>query len=249
MQLSLLDQLSPHPDVAFQTARRIVLDQNSWVEHVPDWLSGHDQMRRLLLETADWEQHRRNMYDRVVEVPRLVAGAPGSRLGLDWRDGEVRRFPSAASPGRVDEAATKLAEMAALLSIRYRRVLDSVSLAHYRGGKDSVAFHGDKMGPLRGDTVIAIVSVGERRRFLLRRNPKTPHDGSSTLSGTLTFQFGGGDLLVMGGACQRDYEHAIPKMNSAGSRIAIMFREKIPEVATVNVERRGGSSASTRRSA
>lgn len=248
MQLSLLDQLPPRIDDGFATARRIHLDETSWVEHVPDWLSAHDRMLRLFVETADWEQHRRNMYDRIVNVPRLVAGFPGTGERLGFHDGEVRRRPSRASVRRIQEASEHLAAMAALLSVRYRKVLESVTLAHYRTGTDSVAFHGDKMGPLRGDTVIAIVSIGDRRRFLLRpsstlKDRRKP----SGLPFPLTFQFGGGDLLVMGGACQRDYEHAVPKMRYCGPRVAIMFREKIP--AEVSVARTRPTRRESERSA
>lgn len=258
MQLSLLDQLTPRPDHEFSTARRIELDATSWIEHVPDWLSGHQKILQLLIETADWEQHRRAMYDRVVDVPRLVAGVPGSRAGLDFYDGHVQRFPSRAPLPRVEEATELLAGMAHLLSVRYRKVLESVTLAHYRGGSDSVAFHGDKMGPLRGDTVVAIVSVGERRRFLLRpahtfteSGAALPHpDNRTARGGALSFQFGGGDLLVMGGACQRDYEHAVPKMRDGGSRIAIMFRESVKiRAASVAIGSRSKTVKPARKSA
>lgn len=253
MQLSLLDQLAPRADREFSNARRIELDETSWVEHVPDWISGHYQLMQLLLGTADWERHRRSMYDRLVEVPRLVAGVPGSRSRLDFYEGEVERFPSRASAEKIEQASDLLSWMATLLSVRYRRVLESVTLAHYRGGNDSVAFHGDKMGPLRADTVVAIVSVGERRRFLLRpatglESTRIPEifrgKGGGAPVKSLSFHFGGGDLLVMGGACQRDYEHAVPKMRQAGSRIAIMFREKVPTpVATSSVARAARQSA------
>ncbi len=236
--------MAPRTDEAFSTARRIDLDETSWVEHVPDWLSGHHRMLQLLLETADWEQHRRNMYDRIVDVPRLVAGLPGSGERLDFYEGEVNCLPSRAPRQKIDEANAWLVHMASLLSVRYRRVLESVTLAHYRSGSDSVAFHGDKMGPLRGNTVIAIVSIGERRRFLLRPNAAVQRQGErAALSYPLSFQFGGGDLLVMGGACQRDYEHAVPKIRDCGSRIAIMFRERMQAKARAAEPRRVNRSS------
>ena len=137
------------------------------------------------------------MYDREVEVPRLVAKAPERGSG-----------------------AEVLREASRVLSARYGLLLDSVSLAFYRSGADSVAPHGDKMGPLRQNTVIAIVSVGEPRRFTLRAV-----DGSVRTS----FALGWGDLLVMGGNCQETFLHGVPKVKHAEPRMSIQFRQTLPE--------------------
>ena len=87
----------------------------------------------------------------------------------------------------------------------------------YRDGADSVAWHGDRIG--RGahtDTMVAILSVGSARSLMLR-----PRSGGSTLK----FSLGHGDLVVMGGSCQRTWEHAIPKTaRPAGPRVSIQFR-------------------------
>lgn len=219
MQLSLMDQLAPGADPGFQGIVRRDLGQGAWVDFAPGWLSGQQRFFDLMLATCDWENHRRTMYDRIVDVPRLVAAAPGSGLDFSWNDGVMVKNAHRASVGEVTEAADALAEIAAILSVRYRKVLSSVTLGYYRDGRDSVAYHGDKMGVLREDTVVAICSVGSRRKFLLR-----PKGGGQSRS----FQFGGGDLLVMGGSCQTTWEHAIPKMAHCGPRIAIMFREEIP---------------------
>jgi alkylated DNA repair dioxygenase AlkB len=168
------------------------------------------------------------MYDKIVAVPRLVAGAPGSRLGFGFEEGEVERRKSRAGRLEIEEAQNHLARMSAHLSVRYGRALDQVTLAYYRDGRDSVAFHGDKMGALRRDTVVAIVSLGAPRQFLLRPAPDPGNLGNPRLS-THRFRFGGGDLLVMGGTCQETWEHGVPKMAQAGPRLAIMFREKVPE--------------------
>ena len=134
------------------------------------------------------------MYERLVEVPRLYAV-------LD-QDGP--------SPPVV-------LAMRALLSARYGEAFTRVSLGYYRDGRDSVAFHGDRIARTLPSALVATVSVGAPRRFLMR-----PVGGGSSLA----FSLGSGDLLVMGGSCQRTWQHAIPKSRSAGSqsRIAIMFR-------------------------
>jgi alkylated DNA repair dioxygenase AlkB len=220
MQLSLLDQLVPAPDEGFRTLRRFQLGQGAWLDHAPDWLSGHNQILSEMIETCDWQTHRRQMYDRVVAVPRLIAACPGRDEVFRFDQSEVSVLPSRAPKRRVIAAAERMGALSALLSHRYGRTLSSVTLGYYRDGSDSVAYHGDKLGVLRRDTVVAIVSVGARRRFLLRPvGERTTH----------TFHFGGGDLLVMGGTCQEAFEHALPKMKEAGPRVAIMFRERLPE--------------------
>jgi hypothetical protein len=98
--------------------------------------------------------------------------------------------------------------------------LPSITLAHYRDGRDSVAMHGDKMGSLVGDTIVATVSLGHPRRFSFR-----PVRGGPSR----VFSLGWGDLFVMGGSFQRTYLHGVPKSAEAGGRICIMFRPRVPE--------------------
>jgi alkylated DNA repair dioxygenase AlkB len=94
----------------------------------------------------------------------------------------------------------------------------TAGLCFYRDGRDSVAPHGDTIG--RGsseDTMVAIVSLGEARPLALR-----PRDGGSA---TLRYNLGHGDLIVMGGSCQRTWEHGIPKSaRPTGARISVQFR-------------------------
>ena len=194
-QLDLLhDEASPSPDQGLTTLRRVRLDARSWVEHGTGWLSGHEELFDALRQGVEWRTERREMYDTVVEVPRLTATIPD--------DG-----PAPPALARAHDA----------LERRYRRRFESVRLAWYRDGRDSVAMHGDRIGRRIADTVVAILSLGAARRFLLK-----PAAGGQSLR----FDLGGGDLLVMGGACQRTWRHGIPKVKSAGPRISIQFRER-----------------------
>lgn len=194
-QLSLLGRQAPTSDRDFRHARRQALSEGAWVEHVPGWLRGADTLFDSLAEQAPWEARRRIMYERLVDVPRLLA-----------RPEEV--------------VHPVLAELSDLLSSRYGRALDQITLALYRDGRDSVAWHGDRMGPLRQDTVVAILTLGSARHFLLR-----PRGGGRSMR----FDLVGGDLLVMGGTCQDTWEHCVPKVAHAGPRIAVMFREPVPD--------------------
>lgn len=198
MQLSLFGRGAPSFDPELGAARRLNLGDGAWVDHLPGWLDGHDDVFRVLRDTTRWRALERTMYDRVVEVPRLLARLP--------QDG----------PGH-----PVLGRMKAALTSRYGVALDSVSLALYRDGRDSVAWHGDRLGPVADEAaVVAALAVGAPRRFLLR-----PRSGGRSLA----FELGFGDLLVMGGACQQTWEHAVPKVASAGPRISVQFRPVPPE--------------------
>jgi alkylated DNA repair dioxygenase AlkB len=106
-------------------------------------------------------------------------------------------------------------DMRVELSARYGVEFDSVGLNLYRDGRDSVAWHRDRIGKEVEDPVVAIASVGEPRRFLVR-----PYGGGSSR----VFLLGRGDLLVTGGTTQRTWQHTVPKVARAGPRISITFR-------------------------
>jgi alkylated DNA repair dioxygenase AlkB len=207
MQCALFGSGDPSFDARLRGIRRVVLSEGAWVEHQSSWLEGHERVFRQLEQGIDWQSHRRLMYEREVDVPRLVARAP--------------------SEGPLAELLRSLART---LGARYYRSAEgrpfpNISLAYYRDGNDSVAFHGDKLGRLVDDAIVATISVGEPRRFLLKPNrPKPNHEGSS-----LSFDLGWGDLFVMGGTCQRTWQHAIPKRSHAHPRISIIFRPAVPE--------------------
>lgn len=195
-QRSLFDSSEPAFDGAFTGLCRIPLTRGAWVDHRPAWLAGHDAVLEVLWATTRWQSERRHMYDRVVDVPRLFATLPD--------DG-----PGHPILGAVADA----------LTARYGRSLHRISLAAYRDGRDSVAFHGDRLGAQRADAIVAIVSLGAPRRFLLR-----PAGGGPSRA----FDLGWGDLLVMGGTCQLTWQHAVPKVASAGLRISVQFRSGAP---------------------
>jgi alkylated DNA repair dioxygenase AlkB len=101
------------------------------------------------------------------------------------------------------------------LDRRYATAFERISLAYYRDGRDSVAWHGDYVARRMETALVATVSVGAPRRFLLR-----PHGGGRSIA----YSIGWGDLIVMGGTCQRTWQHSVPKVARAEPRIAIMFR-------------------------
>ena len=202
-QGSLLDLAAPAgPGALGDTVTRTALARGAWVDWRPGWLGGADELFRRLLGTVPWRAERRQMYDRVVDVPRLVCFY-----------GEGQRLPDPA-----------LDDVLAALNGRYAPELGeplvTAGMCLYRDGRDSVAWHGDTIG--RGstqDTIVAIVSLGSPRPLLLR-----PRGGGGT---ALRRDLGHGDLLVMGGSCQRTWEHAVPKAaRAAGPRISVQFRPR-----------------------
>ncbi|MFJ3791113.1 alpha-ketoglutarate-dependent dioxygenase AlkB [Kitasatospora sp. NPDC090091] len=183
-------------------ARRAELGAGAWVEVLEGWVKGADRLFEQLAAEVPWRAEQREMYERVVEVPRLLA-----------------------SYGERDEPPHPvLGEARAALSAHYGPELGepfrTLGLCYYRDGRDSVAWHGDRIGRgAREDTMVAIVSVGEPRALLLR-----PRGGGGPV---VRHRVGHGDLLVMGGSCQRTWEHAVPKTaRPVGPRISIQFRPR-----------------------
>lgn len=196
-QTSLFGGLAPQFDAGFAAAQRVDLDATTWVEHAAGWLSGADQMLDDLLTSLPFRQRRGvRMYDRILDEPRLSAW---------WRveSGEPEPLPI-------------LRDVRLTLAERYAEPFDSIGFNLYRDGNDSVAWHGDRHRHVVTNPVIAIVSLGVPRPLRLR-----PRGGGASLSWNL----GNGDLFVMGGACQHDWEHTVPKVRvTTGPRLSVTFR-------------------------
>jgi alkylated DNA repair dioxygenase AlkB len=177
---------------------RTVLGQGAWIDVARGWLPAADDVFDALHHAVPWRAERRQMYDRMVDVPRLVH----TYLADD----------SLPHP-MLDLAREALSEhYLPELGERFR----TAGCCFYRDGNDSVAWHGDKIGRGRThDTMVAIVSLGDPRRLALR-----PVGGGTAVS----VEMGHGDLLVMGGSCQRTWEHAVPKVAAAGPRMSVQFR-------------------------
>ena len=148
-QPSLFDGGAPAPDVSYAGMQRVVLDEHSWVDYCPGWLDGSDEVFEELAAQARWQQRTVPMYDKQVLEPRLTAG---------W------------STDAADvETPPVLRTMAAALSRRYHVVFDRIWVNLYRDGADSVAWHGDRNRLVMTRPLVATVSLGSRRRFVLRR--------------------------------------------------------------------------------
>ena len=202
VQESLLDVCDePALGPLGSAVRRTALARGAWVDLRPGWLAGSGAVFGRLVQVVPWRAEKRHMYDKVVAVPRLLCFY-----------GEDAPLP--------DPVLTAAREA---LSAHYGPELGepfrTAGLCLYRDGRDSVAWHGDTIGRGRTeDTIVAILSLGTARPLLLR-----PRGGGASLR----FELGHGDLLVMGGSCQRTWEHAVPKTSQpVGPRISVQFRPR-----------------------
>jgi alkylated DNA repair dioxygenase AlkB len=182
----------PAADRTFRSLRRVRLDDTSWVDQAPGWLAGSDALFEELLAAASWTSREVAMYDRILPEPRLTAR---------WHSGQLPQ---------------PLEDIRAALAAHYDTAFDSVGVNLYRDGSDSVAWHSDRVAARLVDPLVATVTLGGGRRFLLR-----PRAGGSSVR----LVPGRGDLLVMGGSTQHDWQHCVPKTaRPVGPRMAVTVR-------------------------
>jgi alkylated DNA repair dioxygenase AlkB len=185
----------PAIDPTFSSLDRTTLTDGAWVDHQPGWLSGSASVFDGLVATLPWDHPVVTMYGQRLDQPRLSA-----------------RWPAAG----VDPAADAVVTAAACaLSERYGLDLHHRGANLYRDGHDSVAWHGDRIARELSESVVAIVSLGEPRPFRLRLRDGGPSS---------VWRLGQGDLFVMGGTCQRTWQHSVPKVRRAGPRLSVTFR-------------------------
>lgn len=179
---------------------RVDLDEGSWVEVVRGFVPDGDRVHDELVDRASWSQGRVFRYERWKDEPRLQA----AQRGPD-------RHPA-------------LAEAQDWLEARYGVSFGVVALARYRNGRDSVAWHRDREMTWLDDTLIGVLTLGQRRPWLVRALDGRRADDDD-LDGVLDLRPGSGDLLVMGGRCQLAWLHAVPKVaGPCGSRISAQWR-------------------------
>jgi alkylated DNA repair dioxygenase AlkB len=148
---------------------------------------------------VSWREMRREMYDREVNVPRLI--------GHYWLDP-----PGSATPPPILAAAARVRTH---LSVPF----NAVGLNLYRDGRDSVAPHNDHLYELREGFPIALVSLGATRRMTIRAN--------TAPRGTTHLDLEPGSLFVMDYVTQLHYTHGVPKTHEpVGERISLAFRVK-----------------------
>jgi alkylated DNA repair dioxygenase AlkB len=181
---------------------RIALSDGAWVDVVRGFVEGAGPLYETLVDDVSWSQGRIFRYERWDDEPRLGAWFRGVDTGPD--------------PVLVD--ATRW------LSHRYGVRFDGFALAWYRDGRDGQAFHRDRDLRYLDDTIIAVLSLGARRPWLLRPGGNR-HRHDELNGATHDLAPGPGDLLVMGGRCQADWEHSVPKVHRpVAGRVSVQWR-------------------------
>jgi alkylated DNA repair dioxygenase AlkB len=184
-------------DAAFARAHRTMLDDHSWVEVVPGWIAGSHALFEALVTAVPWKQHHRQLFEQTFLEPRLTA--------------ECRTLRDAPHQALVDACA--------VLTRRYGVEYDSLWLNFYRDGNDSTGWHRDRFSCRRPECVVPVLTLGARRRFLLK-----PRAGGRSAA----FAPASGDLIVMGGRCQQDWLHSVPKdPGTIEPRISVNFQSSV----------------------
>jgi alkylated DNA repair dioxygenase AlkB len=153
------------------------------------------------------------------EALRVVAHALPWHHGTRIMWGTPVAEPRLTAGGPADAAGMPavVPAIADALSHAYGQPLRSMWANWYRSGDDAVAWHSDRIGRSERDPLVAIVSLGGPRPFALR-----PKGGGRSRR----VQLHSGDLLVMGGGCQHDWEHAVPRVSGGPPRISLTFRRR-----------------------
>lgn len=198
------------------TVERTALDDTSWVDVSRGWLADHDEVFNVLRTTVAWRSTKLFRYERAVEERRLSAG---------WRRGQPLPHPS-------------LAEATRWIQNRYKTLFDGFAMVQYRDKADGQGFHRDTDMRWLDDTIIAVLTLGATRPWLLRpranRYTDSAHSQAAQQAATHDLLPGNGDLLVMGGRSQADWEHSVPYLDTrhgaaqraqpVGTRISLQWR-------------------------
>jgi alkylated DNA repair dioxygenase AlkB len=188
------------------TRERVQLDDTSWVDVHRNWLEGADDLFDALLNGVAWRESKVFRFEKWVDE---------RRLGSSWSKGRPLPHPS-------------LAEVTKTIQREYNATFNGFGIIQYRNGGDGQAFHRDTDMRYLDDTIIAVLTLGARRPWYLR--PRSVRNSLEALDGlrgaTHDLQPGSGDLIVMGGACQQNWEHSVPYQTKlgVGVRISLQWR-------------------------
>jgi alkylated DNA repair dioxygenase AlkB len=201
--------------------RRIELESGAWVTLTEGWLAPDEgtAIFECMLRELSWEQRHIVLFGKRILQPRLIAWAGELPYRYSGQTLEPRAWP-----GLVRRLLERVNETTGA-------AFNHVLVNRYRDGSDSMGYHADAEPELGPDPVVATVSLGAARRFLLRRHAPRPAPVCDDVrkarrEAPLVLPLAQGSLLVMGGTCQRHYRHAIPRENAqpTGERISLTFR-------------------------
>lgn len=187
------------------------LEDGAWLELLEAWLEPEaaSALAQRLVEALAWEQRHVVLFGKRVPSPRLIAWAGALPYRYSGQTLEPRAWPRAV--------ARELEALGARLSHELGVELNHVLVNRYRDGNDSMGYHADDEPELGADPIVAALSLGVARRFVIKRARARERARALWLES--------GSLLVMGGTCQRHYRHALPRAPAlVGERISLTFR-------------------------
>ncbi len=201
---------------------RRALNDGAWLDLRPAWLDACEAERafELLRTELRWEQREIILFGKAVLQPRLIA----------WAGALPYRYSGQTLEPRPATLFTR--ELLERVIQTTGSSFNHVLINRYRNGEDSMGMHSDSEPELGRDPVVATLSLGATRSFQLGgRVPIPPASATPpTRAQTLRFELTSGSLLTMGGTCQRDYRHGIPKTKKPiGERISLTFRQILTE--------------------
>jgi alkylated DNA repair dioxygenase AlkB len=207
-QRETADGRAPDRTVPIRVDREVVVERldlggGAWVDVARGWMAGADELFEYLRDEVSWQGSRLFRYDHFVEERRVSSS---------WESGNPLPHPA-------------LAEATRVLQHRYRAQFPGFGMIQYRDGSDGQAFHRDTDMRWLDDTVVAILTLGAQRPWLLRPR-SSRHDHEPGHGATHDLAPASGDLIVMGGRAQADWEHSVPYLaaRSIRPRISIQWR-------------------------
>ena len=178
------------------------------MDYRPGWVPDHLALLDRLRAEIAWEQHEITLFGRTVPTPRLTAWMGDAAYAYSGLVNQPKPWPAALAALRE--------RLAAELGVGFNSCLANL----YRDGSDSMGFHSDDEPELGPEPTIASLSLGDRRRFVLRHRATRQR---------WTWDLGAGDLLVMRDESQREYAHAVAKTSRpVGVRMNLTFRRFAP---------------------
>jgi alkylated DNA repair dioxygenase AlkB len=188
------------------------LGAGAFIDHAPGWIPVGEaaDLLAILRQELAWEQREIVLFGRPVLQPRLIAWAGA----LPYRYSGQTLPPRAPTP----TVAALVERVNQTLAASFNHVLAN----RYRDGQDSMGMHADAEPELGPDPVVATLSFGAPRRMII-----AARDGHA--ADKIELLLGAGDLLVMGGTCQRWFRHGIPRQRArdevVGERISLTLRQ------------------------
>lgn len=210
------------PGLFASNARVLLDDHRGRIEYTPGVVDSATAQAWFdaLREGVEWQAQRRRMYDRDVDVPRLLAHYRlGPPRGKAARPRPRGAFVPAYAPASEVAIPDAIHAARAVVEAHTGTTFNSVGLNHYRDGRDSVAMHNDHLYEITELQPIALLSLGASRHMTIRA--KQPPKRSFAL------ELESGSVLLMSYATQLNYDHGVPKVaHEVGPRISLAFRVK-----------------------